>query len=391
MSTRVLTFACLILAALNLRMALGSLSVTLPEIILETGISGTQVSLLTAVPLFCLGLMGFAAPPLAARIGIRRAIVVTLVVLVAATALRGLEPFAALLAGAMGTGACCGLIGVLIPTLIKRDFAAQIKLMTGVATMCISGGAAISAAVMPPLTRALNDDWRLALAFWAVFALLTAMTWLPLITQRIGVGETRLRPVAGVLRHRTAWLLTAYMALQSGMAYMIFAWFAPLMRDRDVSPAQSGLILAAIALVQVISIPATPYILAHARRPGLIAAAPIALMMIGSAGCAFAPLALLWPSAIVLGIGQGMAFAVALTLIVLRSENEHVTAAVSAVAQAVGYMLAAILPLAGGVARDLAGDWSATEMIYAVAGVAGIWVGLVTGGSRVVAARFKAP
>ena len=244
---------------------------------------------------------------------------------------------------------------------------------------------------MPPLTRALNDDWRLALAFWAVFALLTAMTWLPLITQRIGVGETRLRPVAGVLRHRTAWLLTAYMALQSGMAYMIFAWFAPLMRDRDVSPAQSGLILAAIALVQVISIPATPYILAHARRPGLIAAAPIALMMIGSAGCAFAPLALLWPSAIVLGIGQGMAFAVALTLIVLRSENEHVTAAVSAVAQAVGYMLAAILPLAGGVARDLAGDWSATEMIYAVAGVAGIWVGLVTGGSRVVAARFKAP
>ena len=81
----------------------------------------------------------------------------------------------------------------------------------------------------------------------------------------------------------------------------------------------------------------------------------------------------------------------ALTLIVLRSENEHVTAAVSAISQAAGYMLAAVLPLAGGIARDVSGDWSAAEIIYAIAGIGGLCVGAAAGGSRIVTAPFHTP
>ena len=73
------------------------------------------------------------------------------------------------------------------------------------------------------------------------------------------------------------------------------------------------------------------------------------------------------------------------------TKDQSVTAAVSAIAQAIGYMLAALMPLAGGVARDLAGDWSATEIIYALGGVAGVWTGLAIGGSRIVSAPFRTP
>ena len=60
---------------------------------------------------------------------------------------------------------------MLIPTLIKRDFAGRLSLMTGLSTMAISAGAAISAAAMPSLTAALGGGWRAALALWGIPAL----------------------------------------------------------------------------------------------------------------------------------------------------------------------------------------------------------------------------
>lgn len=52
----------LILIACNLRPVFGSLSVVLPEIMRDTGLSSTGASLLTTLPILCLGLFSLPTP-----------------------------------------------------------------------------------------------------------------------------------------------------------------------------------------------------------------------------------------------------------------------------------------------------------------------------------------
>lgn len=99
----------------------------------------------------------------------------------------------------------------------------------------------------------------------------------------------------------------------------------------------------------------------------------------GLFGCLYAPLEGLWGWAIVLGLGQGGTFSLALTLIVLRSRDAHVAANLSSMAQGIGYTLASMGPFAVGLVHDLTGGWQALGWIFAVVGLGAIVAGLGAG------------
>jgi len=99
----------------------------------------------------------------------------------------------------------------------------------------------------------------------------------------------------------------------------------------------------------------------------------------GLFGCLYAPLDGLWGWAILLGLGQGGTFSLALTLIVLRSRDSHVAANLSSMAQGIGYTLASVGPLAVGLVHDWTGGWSAIGWIFAVIGLGAIVAGLGAG------------
>jgi MFS family permease len=91
----------------------------------------------------------------------------------------------------------------------------------------------------------------------------------------------------------------------------------------------------------------------------------------GLLGCVLAPLsgALLW--AVILGLGQGASFALALTLIVLRSADARTAGQLlELMAQGVGYCLAAAGPLLVGVLHSWTGSWSALAGLFLVIGMA---------------------
>ena len=58
------------------------------------------------------------------------------------------------------------------------------------------------------------------------------------------------------------------------------------------------------------------------------------------------------------GLAQGSGFALALTLIVLRSPTPLVAARLGGVAQCLGYLLAALGPLVLGALHDATGGWT---------------------------------
>jgi CP family cyanate transporter-like MFS transporter len=81
----------------------------------------------------------------------------------------------------------------------------------------------------------------------------------------------------------------------------------------------------------------------------------------------------------VLGLGQGGMFAIALTLIVLRSPDSHVAASLSSMAQGIGYTIASCGPLAVGLVHDWTGGWNAVGWIFGIVGAAAILAGVGAG------------
>ncbi len=119
-----LTFIILmILVGLNLRPALSSLAPLLPRIESEGELSVLTLSLLTTLPVLCLGLFAPCAPWLARRLGIERSLALGLIILSAGLALRGLSSATTLFTGTLMIGAAIGILGTLLPALVKRELA----------------------------------------------------------------------------------------------------------------------------------------------------------------------------------------------------------------------------------------------------------------------------
>ncbi len=144
----------LVLIALNLRALFPSLSALLPEAMAGTGASPALASVMTTLPVLCLGVFSFAAAPAARRLGTERAVLLALCAVAAGTALRGLGTVPALLGGGVLAGAGIAFGNVLLPGLVKRDFPDRIAAMTGLYSMSLSAGAAVAAALTVPAARA---------------------------------------------------------------------------------------------------------------------------------------------------------------------------------------------------------------------------------------------
>ena len=374
----------LMLVALNLRPALASLGPILPDVIRDTGITAVGASILTTAPVLCLGLFGFMAPKIAGRLGTERAILAFLVVLAAGTALRGVLSFPGLLAGSIIAGAAIGIIGVLLPGLVKRDFPDKASLMTGVYTMALCAGAAFASGSVVPFQQAMGGSWPAALAVWAIPALAAALIWLPMAPRPAMAGSTKRRvaKVTGLWTDPLAWQVTLYMGLQSAVAYMVFGWVAPMLRDRGLDPVMAGLVVSCSILVQVPAALISPML--ATRRPSQSFAAVLLMVftIVGLLGLFHAPLGTVWLWAVLLGIGQGGNFAVALTIIVLRSRDAHVAAHLSGMAQSVGYTLAAMGPLGVGVLHEWSGGWDAVSILFVSVCIAAILFGIAAGRNR---------
>ncbi|MFL6964978.1 MULTISPECIES: CynX/NimT family MFS transporter [Pseudomonas] len=368
----------LILVALNLRPALSSMAPLLSEVSKSLGLSAAQAGLLTTLPVLCLGLFAPLAPVLARRFGAERVVLGILLTLAGGIVLRSSFGQIGLFAGSILAGASIGIIGVLLPGIVKRDFAKQAGTMTGVYTMALCLGAAMAAGATVPLSEQLGENWALGLGFWVVPALLAAVFWLPQVGQKHGAHQVAYR-VRGLLRDPLAWQVTLYMGLQSSLAYIVFGWLPSILIGRGLSPTEAGLVLSGSVIVQLISSLSAPWLATRGKDQRLAIVIVMLMTLGGLFGCLYAPIDGLWGWAILLGLGQGATFSLALTLIVLRSRDAHVAANLSGMAQGFGYTLASLGPFAVGVVHDLTGGWNALGWIFGLVGVGAIIAGVGAG------------
>ncbi|WP_309057176.1 MFS transporter [Streptomyces sp.] len=383
--------AGIVLASLNMRAALAGVAPLVGEIAEDFGLSSTAGSLVTSVPVLFLGLGALAAPWLGRRFGAERVLFAALLLLGTGILARVLPSVYALYAGGVLVGTAIALLNVLMPGLIKRDFPGRAASMTSVYTGAMIAGATVAAAAAVPLEEALGGGWRGSLGFWSLLAAVAALAWLPQVAiarGRTGQGTPgRAVPAAsgrpaGLRRSALAWQVTLFMGLQSLWTYVLVAWMPTIFTDHGMSRSTAGVIFAFNNLTQVAGAFVVPLLAGRTRDQRALVVLVTTLVAAGYAGLLVAPVQGAWLWSGLLGVGQGGAVGLALTLIVLRSGDAVTAARLSGMAQTVGYLLAAAGPLVAGALHQATGSWTLPLSLVLGVCATALAVGLAAGRDR---------
>jgi CP family cyanate transporter-like MFS transporter len=356
-------------SVLNLRMAVAALSPVLDTIQSDLGLSSTVAGVLSTVPVICFGLFALTTPRLIGRFGMERLLVLAMVVITAGIALRVLPPIAALFAGTAVLGAGIAVANVLVPSIIKQDFAGKAGLMTGLYSVMLFVGPAISAGLTVPIMHATGLGWRPAIALWGGVGVIAVVLLAPHAARHprpAGTGAARLRP-KGLWKDPVAWMVTSFMGLQSLGYYSGVAWIPTVLQDHGMSAGQAGWMLSYSSFPGLATALLTPLLIrGRPRRAAALVICAVVSCAIGYLGLASdpVPLAYLWLT--LLGIGQGMSISLALGFIVARAPDVHHTAHLSAMAQSAGYLIASTGPVVVGVLHDVTGGWTVPMLTLTV-------------------------
>ncbi|ENE7661608.1 MFS transporter [Enterobacter roggenkampii] len=336
------------IVGLNLRPILASVGPLFSVLQREAGLTATQFSLLTTLPVAMMGLAALCGPWLLARIGAVRGIMLGLFILLVACSLRG---FSTSLTGLMGTallgGASIGTIQALMPALIKKAYTQTASTIMSLFSTGIMAGAAVAAASAEPLFSWLTLKPALAMA--GVLALLALMLWLSLVKQP--QGEQTAHESVTLSSSRTG-LLLLFFGVGTGAYTLVLAWLPPLYIQAGWSARSSGYMLAWLTLTEVAAGFAVSALIGKFpdRRVPLITV--LLLLLAGLLCLVFSPGTTPVLSTLLLGIGIGALFPLSLIVTFDHARTPAQAGKLLSKVQGGGYMIAALMPLVAGIVRD---------------------------------------
>ncbi|WP_298870608.1 CynX/NimT family MFS transporter [uncultured Microbacterium sp.] len=379
--TLALAAAAIVLLALTLRIAVASLSPLLVVIGRDFALPAAVVGLIGMAPPVAFALSGMVAPAIERRLGLERSVLIAAVVAAVMLALRAASVDAwTLLAATAGVFAAVGVANVLIPAVVKKYFPERIGLMTTVYTTTMAVATFTPPLVAVPLAAAVG--WRGSFVTWAVVALAAVVPWIAMSLRARAsradlVEEPRTSVLSRVVRVPQTWALVVTFAVNSSIAYGLFAWLPPLLIDvAGVDAAAAGGLLALFSFMGLPVSLIVPLLVQRIGRTTPFYAAAVISGLLGAGGLLFAPEAatVLW--VVLIGIPP-LLFPMVLVLFGLRTRAHDTAVALSGLVQSVGYGLAALMPLAIGLTHELTGGWTAALVLLGAAVVCAVPAGLV--------------
>lgn len=374
-----LLIAGILMIATTLRVTFTGAAPLLETIRSDYGLSTAQTGLLTTLPLLAFALVSPLAAGIARRFGMERSLFAAMLLICAGIALRSLSSAALLFAGTAIIGCGIALGNVLLPGLIKRDFSQHVARLTGAYSLTMGAAAALGSALVVPL--ALHGfGWRGALLMLMLFPLLAFLIWLPQwrTTRSANLSSSRALHERGIWRSPLAWQVTLFLGLNSLIYYVIIGWLPTILISHGYSEAQAGSLHGLLQLATAAPGLAIPLILHRFNDQRWIAALVSLLCAVGAAGLWFVPgQAIIWT--LLFGFGSGATMILGLTFIGLRASSAHQAAALSGMAQSVGYLLAACGPPVMGKLHDASGSWylplSGVTVLAIIMAIFGLYAG----------------
>jgi MFS transporter, CP family, cyanate transporter len=388
---RAFLVAGILALAFNLRSTITGLPPVFPELQSVLHISAARLAVLAAVPVLCFGVFSGSGAPLSRRYGEERVLGAALLLIVAGLALRSLAPSTLLFPGTIIAGGGIALMNVLLPSLVKRRMPERAGLVIGLYLLALSAGAITASALAVPVFTAAGGGLvatRLVLGLWAGPAAIAVLIWLPQLRFRTmpETGQGRRAGALAMRRHALAWQVTLFMGLQSLAYYAALSWFPTMFRDRGVSAASAGALLALMNLGNAVTALMFPVLAQRARDQRWLAAMSMAMSGIGLAGAGFAPTELAPEFMVLLGLGQGACLALGIYYTMARAPDPVTAASLSSFAQGAGYLIASTGPLLIGLLHTVTGGWSVSIAVLLGVGVLQLITGWLAGRALTVPA-----
>ncbi len=377
-------FIGIIAVAICLRAPITAVGPLLSEIQQSLQLTNTAAGMVTTVPLLAFGIFSIFAPVLARRFGMENIILFAIVMLLIGIGLRSLGSGFFLYFGTIVLSFGIAIGNVLLPGVVKQYFALRVGLVTAMYSLSMNIIGATASAISVPMSLNFGLGWQGSLVIWLVLAVIALIAWFPQLSYRqpkASVGHKKVEPSQKISlwTNKLAWQVTLYMGLQSLLFYTLLSWLPHIMADQGISAAQAG---AMLGLLQMALLPVAfvvPIVAAKLKSQQL-------LCFIGGCFIIFS-LALLLNgnpkfytlAVISVGIGLGFAFSLSMVFFGLRTDNMEEAAALSGMAQSIGYLLAAIGPIAFGFLHDIADSWMVSLWMLVIVGVVQLTSGIFAG------------
>ena len=347
-TTQGLLLFAIFIVALNLRPAITSIGPMLDIIRDDLLLSNTQVSLLTVIPVICMGIFAMLAPILNKAIGLNKTMYLMLVLLAVATGARfAVTSFSILLLTAFLAGVAIAVIGPLLSALIKQYFPMHVAVVVGIYSFGMGMGATLSTGLTGVFYEKAHS-YSFALAVWAGIAVLGILAWAITAAHPIQVKQVTEQTVQkgkNPWRSKQAWSFLIFFGLQTALFFSVLTYLVPIAVSNGMTLLQAGTLLSGMTIVQIFMNIGFPIVLQKftSRTPALVGILALGIVSIG----------LMWTAdplwfavgVLVMGIPLGGLFPICLLMPMDATDTAEETNSWTAMMQTGGFIIGGILPL----------------------------------------------
>jgi CP family cyanate transporter-like MFS transporter len=382
-------FIGIIAVAICLRAPITAVGPLLPQIQNALGLGNAAAGMVTTVPLLAFGFFSIFAPIIAKKWGMESTILVAILLIGIGIVTRSWGQISFLYLGTIILSLGIAIGNVLLPGLVKQYFALRVGLVTAMYSLSMNIIGATASAISVPIAS--QWQWQGALACMLILALVALLAWLPQmafrqkkqdITEKNKSSHNEKitnKSKINLWNNKLAWQVTFYMGLQSLLFYTLLSWLPHIMAEQGIGAAKAG---AMLGLLQMALLPVAfvvPIIASKLKNQQM-------LCLIGGGFVTSALLLFIFGSAsvytvavILMGIGLGFAFSLSMVFFGLRTNNMDEAAALSGMAQAIGYLMAAVGPMLFGWLHDIADNWIWSLWLLVIVGLANTVAGYFSG------------
>lgn len=353
----------IVVVAFNLRPAITSIGPLIGMIRLDLGLEHWSAGLLTSLPLLAFAAMSPIVPQLGNRYSNERMMVLGLFVIMVGISIRSVPYKTLLFGGTVLIGVGIAICNVLLPGVVKDKFPNKVGLMTSVYSTIMGIFAATASGLSAPLATRLNLGWKLSLLVWVIPALIAMIIWLILVIKNKREKNDQMRYMTAndnrIWKSSLAWQVALFMGLQSSLFYVTISWLPEILQYIGFEVTTAGWMLS---YAQFIGLPVgfiIPVLAARMKRQHSLVLILGFLGLFGFSGLLFAEsFPLIVMSTTFIGITVGGTFPLALTFLALRARTARDASHLSGMAQAIGYLVAALGPIFMGLLFDLTNSWT---------------------------------
>ncbi|WP_408008211.1 CynX/NimT family MFS transporter [Pseudalkalibacillus sp. A8] len=381
----------IVFVSFNLRPAITSVGPLIPFIRDDIPISNGTAGLLTSLPLIAFAIVSPLVPKIARYFTNERALIIGLLLIIVGIFIRSITALFLLLVGTLIIGIGIAICNVLLPSVIKDKFPLKIALMTSLYSTAMGIFAASASGLSIPFASTMNLGWQFSLIIWTMPAIIAILIWL-YIGKEIPSQEVEptIPKSERLIKNRIwcsplAWQVSIFLGLQSTLFYVSISWLPEILHDYGVSLVTAGWMLS---FAQFIGLPASllvPIIAGKFKSQSVVAVFMGIFAICGYSGLLLgSSFTVMVISLMLIGTTLSGGFALALTFLGLRSKTSNQATELSGMAQSVGYLLAAIGPLAIGILFDLSGSWTIPLLSLIIISILVIIFGFQAGKDRFV-------